>query len=129
MFEHLIHKKYGFEEAKNRTLILSKAALAGECAHLQVSRSKEYLALIPFYGGLPPGVTKDLTVKSIGQGNSLVSGDSCVCFCPVGVLTLCSCHRWIVSQRGCKQWPPFAPASSITAASLSVWPEMTTVFS
>jgi hypothetical protein len=77
MFEHLIHKKYGFEEAKNRTLALSKAALAGECPHLQVSRSKEYIALIPFYGGLPPGVTKDLTVKSIGQGNSLVG----VVFC------------------------------------------------
>lgn len=73
MFEHLIHKKYGFAEAKNKTLILSKAALAGECTHLQTSKTKEYVTLIPFYGGLPPGVTKDLTVKSIGQGNSLVS--------------------------------------------------------
>lgn len=72
MFEHLNHKKYGFEVAKNKTLIMSKAAVAGECDHLQPSRTKEYISLIPFYGGLPPGVTKDLTVKSIGQGNSLV---------------------------------------------------------
>jgi hypothetical protein len=34
------------------------------------------IAFIPFYGGLPPGVTKDLTVKSIGQGNSLVDGST-----------------------------------------------------
>jgi hypothetical protein len=73
MYEHQIHKTYGFAEAKNKTLILSKAAFKGECENLKISKSKEYVALIPFYGGLPPGVTKDLTVKSIGQGNSLVS--------------------------------------------------------
>ena len=72
MFEHLIHKKYGFAEAKNKTLTLSRAAFKGECGSLVISKSKEYVALIPFYGGLPPGVTKDLTVGSIGQGNSLV---------------------------------------------------------
>lgn len=73
MYEHQIHKKYGFAEAKNKTLIMSKAAFKGECENLKISKTKEYVALIPFYGGLPPGVTKDLTVKSIGQGNSLVS--------------------------------------------------------
>lgn len=72
MFEHVLHKKYGFEVAKNRTLQLSKAAYAGECTNLTASVENNYLALIPFYGGLPPNVTKDLSVKSIGQGNSLV---------------------------------------------------------
>ena len=81
MYEHQIHKKYGFAEAKNKTLIMSKAAFKGECENLKISKTKEYVALIPFYGGLPPGVTKDLTVKSIGQGNSLVS----VCIIHFGV--------------------------------------------
>lgn len=73
MFEHLNHKKYGFAEAKNKTLVMSRAAFAGECDNLVISKTKEYVALVPFFGGLPPGVTKDLAVKSIGQGNSLVS--------------------------------------------------------
>jgi hypothetical protein len=72
MYEHLLHKKYGFEVAKNKTLILSKTAMNGECSNLQLSRAKNILAIIPFYGGLPPNVTADLSVKSIGQGNSLV---------------------------------------------------------
>jgi hypothetical protein len=73
MFEHLNHKTYGFEIAKNKTLTMSRAAFKGECENLVISKTKEYIALIPFYGGLPPGVTKDLKVGSIGQGNSLVS--------------------------------------------------------
>lgn len=73
MFEHLLHKKHGFEVAKNKTLILSHAAYRGECSNIQVSPHREFLALVPFYGGLPPNVTKDLAVKSLGQGNSLVS--------------------------------------------------------
>lgn len=72
MFEHLIHKKHGFETAQNKTLIMSKAAYAGECSNVKINTNQQYVALIPFYGGLPPNVTKDLSVKSIGQGNSLV---------------------------------------------------------
>jgi hypothetical protein len=72
MYEHFNHKKYGFETAKNKTLILSQAAMHGECDELVVSKTKNIVSFVPFYGGLPPGVTKDLTVKSIGQGNSLV---------------------------------------------------------
>eukprot|EP01040_Poterioochromonas_malhamensis_P022469 gene22469-27344_t len=72
MFEHVLHKAYGFEIAKNRTLTMSRAAYEGECSSLRASKENNYLALIPFYGGLPPNVTKDLAVKSIGQGNSLV---------------------------------------------------------
>lgn len=77
MFEHLNHKKYGFEVAKNKTLVLSQTAFSQECGNLTVSSSQhhhhQFLSLVAFYGGLPPGVTKDLAVKSIGQGNSLVS--------------------------------------------------------
>lgn len=72
MYEHFNHKKFGFEVAKNKTLIMSRAAVEGECENLVVSKTKNIVAFIPFFGGLPPGVTKDLTVKSIGQGNSLV---------------------------------------------------------
>lgn len=72
MYEHFNHKKYGFETAKNKTLILSQAAMHGECDELILSKTKNIVSFVPFYGGLPPGVTKDLTVKSIGQGNSLV---------------------------------------------------------
>ena len=72
MYEHLLHRKHGYEVAQNKTSILSYAALKGECEGLNISSSLEYLALIPFYGGRPPNVTSDLKVKSIGQGNSLV---------------------------------------------------------
>jgi hypothetical protein len=76
MYEHLVHKKEGHGIAQNKTLILSQTAMKGECDNLNISKSKEYLALIPFYGGLPPGVTADMKVKSIGQGNSLVSAST-----------------------------------------------------
>ena len=72
-YEHLLHRKVGYEVAKNETITLSKAAIKGECDNLIISDTNEYLALIPFFGGLPPDVTADLKVKSIGQGNSLVS--------------------------------------------------------
>ena len=91
MFEHQNHKKHGFAVAQNRTLELSKAAYRGECEALQISKTKEYLALVPFYGGLPPGVTKDLSVKSIGQGNSLVDAST------KGLQTMatvCSCLKY-----------------------------------
>jgi hypothetical protein len=52
--------------------VLSETAFSHECGNLTVSSQQHFLSLIAFYGGLPPGVTKDLSVKSIGQGNSLV---------------------------------------------------------
>lgn len=92
MFEHLLHKKHGFEVAKNRTSVLSSAALKGECSNLTISATQEYLALIPFYGGLPPDVTADYSkVQSIGQGNSLVDPSIKVKQC---MATLCSCLRY-----------------------------------
>jgi hypothetical protein len=72
MYEHFLHKKVGFATALNKTITMSQTAFKGECEDMRSSDRKEYIALIPFYGGLPPNVTKDLSVKSIGQGNSLV---------------------------------------------------------
>lgn len=81
MYEHLIHKKLGFDEAQRQTLIMSNAAIRGECTNLTISPSKKHFAFIPFYGGLPPNVTKDLQVKAIGQGNSLVRASVYVVWC------------------------------------------------
>jgi hypothetical protein len=93
MFEHLIHKKQGFQEAQNKTLIMSKSAIIGECGkHLSISTTTEYLALIPFFGGLPPNVTADFSaVKSIGQGNSLVSPSTKALQC---LASLCSVLKY-----------------------------------
>lgn len=93
MFEHLIHRKYGFQEAQNKTLIMSKAAVKGECGkNLSISNTTEFLSLIPFYGGLPPNVTADFSaVKSLGQGNSLVDASTKVLQLFAAV---CSCLRY-----------------------------------
>lgn len=73
MYEHLLHKKEGYSSALNKTLILSQTAMKNECGRkLHINKNKQYLAFIPFYGGLPPNVTADNKVKSLGQGNSLV---------------------------------------------------------
>lgn len=91
MYEHLNHKKFGFEVANNKTIKLSLAAFNGECSTLQVSKSKEYMALIPFYGGLPPGVTADFKVSSIGQGNSLLDASTKAL---MAMATICSCLKY-----------------------------------
>eukprot|EP01035_Chromulina_nebulosa_P017069 gene17069-22581_t len=52
---------------------------------------KEYIAIIPFYGGLPPNVTSDMSVKSIGQGNSLVNAETKALQC---MATICSCLKY-----------------------------------
>eukprot|EP01032_Pedospumella_encystans_P012089 gene12089-14008_t len=91
MFEHLNHKTHGFAVAKNKTLSLSRAAFAGECDNLVINKSKDYVAFVPFFGGRPPGVTKDLAVKSIGQGNSLVDSYTKAL---QTMATVCSCLKY-----------------------------------
>ena len=92
MFEHLLHKKHGFDVAANASQIMSHAAFHGECDNVNISTTKQYLVLIPFYGGLPPDVTADFSqVKSIGQGNSLVKAEVKVLQC---MATLCSTLRY-----------------------------------
>lgn len=88
MYEHWYHKKYSFGEAARQTYLMANRSYHGECMGLWdkdfnnepgylepmvPSKSTEFLALLPFYGGLPPNVTDDKLVKSLGQGNSLVN--------------------------------------------------------
>eukprot|EP01036_Dinobryon_divergens_P031463 gene31463-40863_t len=101
MFEHLNHKKYNFSVASRKTVVMSRAAFRGECDGLSVALSqpaglsprgsREYVALVPFFGGLPPDVTADLAVKSIGQGNSLVDSSTKAL---QAMATVCSCLRY-----------------------------------
>ena len=102
MYEHLLHKKYGFDIASNRSRTMSLSAFQGECLndtsmklmHKGSGRGDraEYLTLVPFYGGLPPAVTEDYSkVNSIGQGNSLVDASIKVLQC---LATVCSCLRY-----------------------------------
>ena len=95
MYEHLVHNSANLTYAKQQSDILSKAAFYGECgaqsdinnyhstnnytnnnnnnAYNNGYNKQSSISLIPFYGGLPPNVTADYKVKSLGQGNSLVS--------------------------------------------------------
>eukprot|EP00981_Chlorochromonas_danica_P008455 scaffold2193_cov179-Ochromonas_danica.AAC.34 len=99
MYEHLNHKAYGFETAHNKSIILASHAAQSECEALNNKQTRtrqkyypsNYLALIPFYGGLPPNVTKDLSVKSIGQGNSLVDASTKAL---QTLATTCSCLKY-----------------------------------
>ena len=101
MFEHLNHKKYNFSVASRKTVVMSRAAFRGECDGLSAllarpagpspRGSREYVALVPFFGGLPPDVTADLAVKSIGQGNSLVDSSTKAL---QAMATVCSCIRY-----------------------------------
>ena len=88
MYEHWYHKKFSFGQAARQTYLMANRSYYGEClgytdknyidesGYLEPivpSKSTEFLALVPFYGGLPPNVTDDKLVKSLGQGNSLVN--------------------------------------------------------
>jgi hypothetical protein len=96
-YEHQVHKVHGFEMAKNKTIILSNAAYNGECGNLQISKSREHIAFIPFYGGRPPGVTKDLAVKSIGQGNSLVRFANTASWFLMGTFESSQPNSWVLA--------------------------------
>jgi hypothetical protein len=75
-YEHGVRKKQGYNMSETKTLAFSNAAKAGTCAEIGSEFDQNTLAILPFYGGRPPGVTADasgtLKVTSIGQGNSLV---------------------------------------------------------
>eukprot|EP01041_Mallomonas_annulata_P009745 gene9745-20268_t len=90
-YEHQLHKKYGLNHSKNLTLILSNAAYNGECKISSKSNRTDFIAFIPFYGGLPPNVTENFIVKSIGQGNSLMDPTTKGLQC---LATVCSCLKY-----------------------------------
>lgn len=101
MYEHFLHKKTNFSYSKNMSELMSQSAYRGECfskspsPHSEkivsnhIHEKSQYLAIIPFYGGLPPNVTSDFKVKSIGQGNSLVTKyvNTLILFCYLTELT------------------------------------------
>lgn len=90
-YEHLIHKKHGLSKAKRSTLEMSTAAFNGECSNTTRVGNLSYLALIPFYGGLPPNTDENARVHSRGQGNSLMDPGVKIL---QTMATLCSCFRY-----------------------------------
>jgi hypothetical protein len=74
-YEHATRKKFGYEKSESMTMEFSTSAVQAECLNIGQVHSHENstIAMVPFYGGRPPNVTADLKVKSLGQGNSLVS--------------------------------------------------------
>lgn len=75
-YEHGTRKNQGYNVSETKTLQFSTAAKVGECGGVGTDFNPNTLAILPFYGGRPPGVQADsagtLKVTSIGQGNSLV---------------------------------------------------------
>lgn len=69
-FEHRMHAAHGFEAAQRMTDTMARAAASGECGNLSTPGHAAYLAVVPFYGGLPPNVSAH-KVLSTGEGNSL----------------------------------------------------------
>lgn len=72
MFEHANSRKFSVEKFCER----AQSAKQGECS-MQLSldqiksakQNKEYIAVIPFYGGLQPYRNN---TESLGEGNSMV---------------------------------------------------------
>jgi len=90
-FEHSVMRHRGYDIAESLTHAYSTAAAQGECTELNVSVRPNFIALIPFYSGRPPGVSKDLKVHSIGQGNSLVNATTKALQC---IATVCSSLKY-----------------------------------
>ena len=84
-----MHRSRGLETAANLSQVLTEAAVRGECGGLGQAGDLRYLALVPFYGGLPPNVTGG-RVDSSGEGNSLLDRDTKV---RQLAATLCSALR------------------------------------
>jgi len=94
MFEHLNSNKYGFSEAQRKSRILAQSAFEGECGAIVAVNMSQIdltsIAIVPFYGGLPPNGTSHLS-DSLGQGNSKVDEDTKALQC---LATVCSCLRY-----------------------------------
>lgn len=74
-YEHATRRKQGYNVSESKTLMFSNAAKTGECGAVRSDYNRNTLAVVPFYGGLPPGVVgkskETMRVTSVGQGNSL----------------------------------------------------------
>jgi hypothetical protein len=77
-YEHKVRRKtHNVSLAVSRSAGMSASALAAECAPAALAgRPPEavFLALVPFYGGLPPATdATNFKVGSVGEGNSVVN--------------------------------------------------------
>lgn len=91
-YEHLTRKEYGYNISLKNASAISKSAISKECELATSSTAwSSVLAILPFFGGLPPDVSENLEVKSIGQGNSLVSSNTKAIQC---VAAVCSCLKY-----------------------------------
>jgi len=92
-YEHSIHSTHGFEKSTQKVGQLSRSAFDGECSkeEFQQIHNADYVALIPYYGGLPPNITSSMKVKSNGKGNSLVNDSIKSLQC---MATVCSCLKY-----------------------------------
>eukprot|EP01036_Dinobryon_divergens_P029394 gene29394-38483_t len=95
-FEHENTEKYGFAEAQRKSSLLASSSSTGECAAVIAGKGSipstelDSLAIIPFYGGLPPNGTAHSS-DSLGQGNSKVDANTKALQC---LATICSCLRY-----------------------------------
>ena len=94
MFEHSVRKA----DVENAAEIISKyvnAAYDGECDELRSYpvASDEYMVLIPFYGGLPPSVSKTIEdgIPTNGEGHSKMTP---LLKAYSTMATVCSCLKY-----------------------------------
>jgi hypothetical protein len=94
-YEHLLRKKtHNLTMTLAMEAAMSGAAAQGECATLPMYRGDAlpgFLALMAFYGGVPPDVDQHHRVRSVGEGNSLASR---VVKAKQGIATACSLLRY-----------------------------------
>jgi len=92
-YEHSVRSTLGFEKSSQKAGQLSRSAFSGECLsgiHKSID-SINYVALVPFYSGLPPNITSSMKVKSNGKGNSLMNETIKSLQC---MATVCSCMKY-----------------------------------
>lgn len=97
-YEHLNHKAYGFPAAEDKTALMSRAAVRGECAALKgggtssssSDKRNEYIAFVPFYSGRPSNGSQYWT-DGLGHGNSIVNS---TIKAQQGMATICSCLQY-----------------------------------
>lgn len=95
-FEHLLKRKtHNITYSIERSAAVSAAAFRAECniANSRVlQKERFYLALVPFYGGLPANTdTSNYKVRSVGEGNSVVNRTVKAW---QGMATICSLMRF-----------------------------------
>ena len=75
-YEHRLRRQTrNFTVAIEKASVLALNAFSGECRLVPtvLHNGQSHLALIPFFGGLPPNTTTLMKVESLGEGNSVVN--------------------------------------------------------